>query len=714
MTPPAAAGARLDAFEDDPPRAFRLADPAPPDDGRHGAAEPGDERAVFLSTEFAGGREMRIALVATLVSGMFFLAAAPFAKIPLTHIPAFVPIYVSALVICDVITAVLLFGQFSLLRAPGLLVLGSGYVFTASMTSSYVLMFPGLFSATSPLGAGPQTTSAMYMLWHCGFPLAVIGYAMIKDAGGEARGMSSPPRARPRVAILGAVAAVIAVVVGFSVFATAGHHYLPQFIDGDRTTDLGRAVLTGEWLLSFLALVVLWWRRPHMMIDLWLMVVMSVWLFDMALAAILNTGRYDLGWYVGRIYGLLAASFLLAVMLIENANNYARLVRVSAKLGEANKSLERQSLRTVDDLRRYRGLLEAAPDAMVVVNPAGEIVLSNLQAEKQFGYRRDELLGQQVTSIIPDGFAERLIADRLRSPEDARAQQIGSGIELRGQRKDGGTFPIEIMLSPTQGADGGQVTAAIRDISARKTAEAHLLLKMAELNRSNEELGLFASIASHDLQAPLRMVSSYTQLLAKRYKGRLDADADEFIAFAVDGVNRMQRLIQDLLMFSRVGSAGKQLIETSSEDALREALQNLRGAIEDSGAVVTHDPLPMVMADAGQLVQLFQNLVGNAIKYQNTGTPLVHVAATPRGGAAWEFSVRDNGLGIEPRHFEKIFGMFQRLHSEKEFAGTGIGLAICKKIVERHGGGITVESSAEHGSTFRFSLAPVPADGRGL
>ncbi len=354
---------------------------------------------------------------------------------------------------------------------------------------------------------------------------------------------------------------------------------------------------------------------------------------------------------------------------------------------------------------RYRGLLEAAPDAMVVVNVAGGIVLLNLQAEKQFGYRRDELLGQQVKNIIPEGFAERLIADGTRTAAEALAQQIGTGIELVGRRKDGTEFPIEIMLSPLEGREGILVTAAIRDISRRKSADAELLQKVAELKRSNEELGQFAYLASHDLQEPLRMVASYTQLLARRYKGRLDSDADEFIAFAVDGASRMQRLIQDLLTFSRVGTKGKELVVNSSERTLAEALINLRGAIEEGGAVVTHDPLPSVLADETQLVQLFQNLIGNAIKYQATGTPRVHVSAERNGGGRWVFSVNDNGLGIDPQYFERIFGMFQRLHKREEFAGTGIGLAICKKIVERHGSEISVESQPGQGSTFRFSLA---------
>jgi PAS domain S-box-containing protein len=353
---------------------------------------------------------------------------------------------------------------------------------------------------------------------------------------------------------------------------------------------------------------------------------------------------------------------------------------------------------------RYRGLLEAAPDAIVVVNNAGEIVLLNLQAEKKFGYHRDELVGQQVTNIIPEGFAERLVADDLRSAEDALAQQIGTGIELSARRKDGTEFPIEIMLSPLESAEGILVTAAIRDISVRKAAERHLLQTVEELNRSNEELGQFAYIASHDLQEPLRMVASYTQLLSRRYQGRLDTDADEFIAFAVDGASRMQRLIDDLLAYSRVGTKGQDPLPTSSEQALQQALLNLRGAIEESSALVTHDPLPTVLADETQLIQLFQNLVGNAIKYQNPGVPKVHIAAR-NGGKKWIFSVSDNGLGIDPQYFDKIFGVFQRLHGRDEFAGTGIGLAICKKIVERHGGTISVESEPGKGSTFRFALA---------
>jgi PAS domain S-box-containing protein len=356
---------------------------------------------------------------------------------------------------------------------------------------------------------------------------------------------------------------------------------------------------------------------------------------------------------------------------------------------------------------RYRGLLEAAPDGMVVVNQRGEIVLLNARAEKQFRYWRDELIGQKVKSIIPEGFAERLIADGTRTAAEALAQQIGTGIELTGRRKDGSEFPIEIMLSPLESAGEVLVTAAIRDITVRKEADANLVEKIEELNRSNEELEQFAYVASHDLQEPLRMVASYTQLLSKRYKGKLDSDADEFIAFAVDGANRMQRLIQDLLTYSRIGKMGFKMLDISSDHALQQALVNLRGAIEESGALVTYGVLPEVRADEVQLVQLFQNLVGNAIKYQGPGVPHIHISAVRNGAPKWIFSVQDDGLGIDSHYFERIFGMFQRLHQRDEFEGTGMGLAICKKIVERHGGNISVESKPGLGSTFHFELAAI-------
>ena len=282
-----------------------------------------DNGAVFLSTLPAGRRERRLAFAVLLVSGAIFLALAPFAKRPLGQVWAFIPIYESALVINDLVTAVLLFGQFSILRSRALQVLASAYLFTALMTIAHALTFPGLFAPTGLLGAGPQSTAWLYMFWHAGFPLLVIAYARLEASPSEARGETN----RPLGAIVASAAAALIAASVFTFVATAGQDWLPGIMRGNHYSPALYAVIAGVWGLSFVALGVLWRRRPHSLLDLWLMVVMCAWIFDIGLAVVLNAGRFDLGFYSGRIYGLLAASFVLGVLLLENGMLYARLVQ---------------------------------------------------------------------------------------------------------------------------------------------------------------------------------------------------------------------------------------------------------------------------------------------------------------------------------------------------------------------------------------------------
>jgi PAS domain S-box-containing protein len=352
---------------------------------------------------------------------------------------------------------------------------------------------------------------------------------------------------------------------------------------------------------------------------------------------------------------------------------------------------------------RFRGLLECAPDPIVIVAGAREIALVNAEVEQVFGYARAELIGQSVELLLPERFRAAHVRHRTAYAAAPHTRPMGSGLDLCGRRKDGTEFPVEISLSPMQTESGLFIISVIRDITERKQAQDALARQAAELARSNAELEQFAYVASHDLQEPLRMVASYTQLLARRYRGQLDADADEFIAYAVDGVTRMQQLINDLLAYSRVRSKGREFEEIPCEHVLASVLANLHEAIAETGAVITHDPLPVVTADPWQLIQLFQNLIGNAIKFHGPEPPRVEIAAGRREDE-WVFSVRDNGIGIEPEYAERIFLIFQRLHSRAEYPGTGIGLAICKRIVERHGGRLWVESEPGKGSTFSFTL----------
>jgi light-regulated signal transduction histidine kinase (bacteriophytochrome) len=247
------------------------------------------------------------------------------------------------------------------------------------------------------------------------------------------------------------------------------------------------------------------------------------------------------------------------------------------------------------------------------------------------------------------------------------------------------------------------------EIGERKRAESILSQQSAELARSNSELEQFAYIASHDLQEPLRMVGSYVQLLERNYKNLFDAKGEEYIAFAVDGAKRMQMLINDLLAYSRVGTQGNEFGLTDCTGILGLAIKNLQKAIQENGATITCDPLPTVLADKTQLLQLFQNLLANAIKFRAERPPEIHITAKRIDGF-WQFAVKDNGIGIEPRHFDRIFLIFQRLHSRRQYPGTGMGLAICKKIVDRHGGTIRPVSEPGTGTTFFFTLPLKPGD----
>jgi PAS domain S-box-containing protein len=532
---------------------------------------------------------------------------------------------------------------------------------------------------------------------------------------------------------------------------------------------------------------------------------------------------FVLGWLglTGERMGFYDTAISVTLLVLSNIIFFTILILWNAAL------LSREGIERSEAEARFRLAVESAPNAVLMVDPQGQMVLVNSQTEKLFGYRREELIGRKVEKLVPARF--RGGHEQFRSDffTELEARPMGAGRELYGLRKDGSEFPIEIGLNPIRTDEGVLVLSAIVDISerkrsedvqaqlaaivassdvaiigkrldgvivnwnagaeklygysaeeavgqpisfiappdrqdeimnllaqlkegesiqslettrvtkdgrpisvslnlspimdkygkivgaatianditARKQSEERLRRQAEELRHSNEELEQFAYVASHDLQEPLRMVSSYVQLLARRYQGRLDSDADEFIGFAVEGANRMKVLINDLLAFSRVGTRSKEFGPVPLDKIFDEVVRNLELAVEESSAVISRDSLPRVLADEVQMAQLFQNLIGNAIKFRGEAPPRVHVGARSQDDH-WLLFVRDNGIGLDPKFAERIFVIFQRLHNRAEYPGTGIGLAICRKIVERHGGRIWVESQPGAGATFLFTLPP--------
>ena len=328
-----------------------------------------------------------------------------------------------------------------------------------------------------------------------------------------------------------------------------------------------------------------------------------------------------------------------------------------------------------------------ADDRFLLCNSEYRRLNEDIQSMLVPGTRYEDVVSKSAENHVRSGNVES-VAEYI---EKRLEQHRNPGASIEHTRPDGGTHQIREARTP----DGGTVVA-FTDITDLKNRER-------ELRRSNTDLEQFAYVASHDLQEPLRMVASYTQLLQTRYQGKLDDDADEFIGYAVDGAKRMQTLLRDLLGYSRVGSQGKPLIAVDSGSVAAAAIDNLKRYISEAGARVEIDPLPEVLGDEGQLIQLFQNLVANGVKFRGEERAVVRVSGRQES-REWEFSVRDNGIGISPEYAERIFTIFQRLHSREEYPGTGIGLAVCKRIVERHGGRIWVESEEGGGATFKFTL----------
>ena len=478
----------------------------------------GDERNIFVSTMTATGRDRRAALIVVLVSAVLFACAVPFAGVPLAPIPAFVASYQSALAVNNVITAVLLFSQFAITRSRALLLLSSGYLFTAIAAIVHALTFPGLFASGGLLGAGSQTTVWLYMIWHGGFPLLVICYALLK-AGDVEQTTRGPPGA----AIIKSILAVGVAMAAFTWLVTAQHDRLPILLSGGHYTPIMLGVVSTVWCLSFAALAMLWLRRPHAVLDVWLMVVMSVWLFDIALSAILNAARFDLGFYLGRIYGLAAASLVLAVLLVDNAGLQARLARLLGNVrreaaSERRLRSERESL--------FSAVVESSNDAIITKLLDGTITGWNGAAERLFGYTPAEAIGKSINIIVPPERRDEVrgIIERVGSGEPIEHH------ETSRMRKDGGIVDVSLSISPIRSASGQIVgiSKSARDVTETNRTQRALSQEIEERRRIFESSNDLILVT--DSQGNFVQISpSVTAILGYQPTDLLGHSAVEFI-----------------------------------------------------------------------------------------------------------------------------------------------------------------------------------------
>jgi PAS domain S-box-containing protein len=655
------------------------------------AAAPNER--VFLSTLPAGRDERRRALAVVLLSLLGFAAAAPFAQVQLARVDAFIPAYQAALAIGDLITGVLLFGQFSILRFPGLRVLASGYLFTALMVVVHTLSFPGVFAPTGLLGAGPQTTAWLYMFWHGGFPLFVFGYARFRSAASDTAGSTGSVR-RP---ILSSVVGVAAAVIALTLLVTKGQALLPAVMAGNHYTPIQIGVISIVWLLSLAALIALWRRRPHSVLDLWLMVVMCAWLFDMALGAVLNNARYDLGWYAGRVYGLMAANFVLLVLLLETRSLYARLAR----------SLQQRVLERTEQLNaseeRYGYVVDLIQEG-IWIHVDGCIVYANPYAVRMFGASSlDQLMGLPVFSLIhPD--------DRVRARERTRhaidARQPLPLTDMKIARLDGRTITTELHGLSFVRDGKAHVIACGRDVTAQREAERKL-----QQAQKMESVGQLTGGVAHDFNNLLTVVIGNLDAVVDRMPCELRASVDS----ALRAADRGAGLIRQLLAFSR-----RQVLspETVNFNELTAGMDDLlRRTLGEHVEIETalHAGAWPTLADKGQVENALLNLAINARDAMGGGGKLtietgnVHLdedyaAANPEvtPGDYAMLAVTDTGSGMPPDVIARAFEPF--FTTKAVGKGTGLGLSMIYGFVKQSGGHLKIYSEVGHGTTVRLYL----------
>ncbi len=632
------------------------------------------ERPLFISTALANPRERRLALTVILLSLAIFIGTVPFARMQLSEVPAFIPIYESSLIISDLITAILLFAQYHMLRTRSVLVLGCGYLFTAAMIVPHALTFPGLFAPTGLLGAGPQTTAWLFMFWHGGFPVLVIGYALLKRADGE----RAAARGAGRAAMASAAAAVIATAAALTLVATAGHDILPDVMTKNHYTSAMIVVIGTVWMLSVAALVVLWLRRPHSVLDFWLMVVMCAWLCDVGLSAVFNAGRFDLGFYAGRIYGLLAATFVLLVLLLDTTALYAQVVRL---LGAE----QQERLRVA---KRHQRLFETSLDLILVTDRRGQFIEVSPSALAILGYRPDEMTGHTGTQFIyPDD-----LESTRNEMRQARRGRTTRNFDTRYVHKDGRVVTLNwngVWMESEQ----------LHYFIGRDVTEAKRIERL-----KNE----FVATVSHELRTPLTAIAGSLRLLTGRGAERL-SDPSRLVNIAHANSQRLLRLVNDILDIETI--EGDRIVlnfqPVDVKPLVEDVIETNRVLAESFDITVRLDPRSAdatIYTDANRLTQVLVNLLSNAVKFSPRGEEVAVTITTSDDRLC--IAVRDHGPGIPDEFKTRIFEKFVQVDASdaRRRGGTGLGLSIAKQIMIRLGGDVSHHAAPDGGAIFRIDL----------
>lgn len=655
-----------------------------------------------IFTAVAQWHEIRTAIVAITVSCIALIVSAPFARLALLTVPAFIPAYEAALVIIDSVTAVLLLGQFAQQRSAALLTLAAGYLFDALMIVPHALSFPGLLTPSGWLGAGAQTTAWLYMFWHGGFAIFVAVYAVLRHRGDHK--VTSPS------AVLSMMALVFAAAVALTLISTEAHGLLPEIMVGNGYTAILKFVVGTVWLLTAIAVVCLVANRPYSVLDLWLIVVMVAWFADIGLSAVLNGGRFDLGFYGGRLYGLAAASVVLAVILSETSGLYGRLAAVADELERQARELDgrvrERTAELVQTNNRLSALLRASPVGVFMLDPEGRVVLWTKQAERIFGYTREQALGH-----LPPYLTDEHMADfRLNFARALSGEARWGFYETQRRRADGAVIDVSVRYARVEDETGQLlgVMHATSDITERKRLEAQL--RQAQ---KMEALGALTGGMAHDFNNHLGVIILNLDILGERLSG--DPEAEELAGEAAAAAERGAELVRRLLAFAR-----RQPLQPRRSDInrvvgeLAKLLQRTLGAAIE----ITLDLDPFLwptVVDPAQLESGLANLANNARDAMPNGGKLrivtgnreldadyasQHAELVPGQYAMVELS--DNGSGIPPELLSKVFDPF--FTTKAPGKGTGLGLSMVYGFVKQSGGHINVYSEIGVGTTIRLYL----------